>query len=147
MHYYLVVRNNKEKKALVVYVGRNVCDCITDKDIEEITTSLKRIDDTFESYIIEGLEDVKVTDIRIGHLSVLLTFYKELERIKNTNTATTDELTDIIPIYGLIVALTRPNCEMFEWGILTHDGLFNDEKCRFSIPSLKKEGFEIYIWN
>lgn len=133
--YYLVVKDIKNKLALIIELGKYYDDAANDTDVDYITTALDRINDTLNDIDL----DIKVQDLKIKQLAKLAILYEELNNIiYSTNIHT--ELIDVMKVYGLVKGLVNVWHEKdFEWEIMSEYQLFEHNL-------YEEEGYKMIWW-
>ena len=134
---YLVVVDDKEKKVLIVYVGRGYNSEITKHEIDVIERSIEEIDRELEGEVI-NVEDERISNLRIGSLTGLVLIKKLLENIKYSCIRDDADLDAIITLYGLVRKLTYYG--EHNWMIV------DDVKIKDVVKAYEQRGYSVVWW-
>jgi len=139
--YYLVMKDKKYKRALIVCLGKYYDGDVTHEDIKNIDNWLDEIDEILYDDSISELENIKIKDMTIKQLAGLVRIKQLLEKIKyETNIAS--ELWKIMRVYGLVMGLIELwRSENFEWEIVSEYILFEDY-----IDDMRESGYDVWFW-
>lgn len=137
--YYLVIRDRKEKRALVIYLGSGYGSDVSKKDIDKVDDILWKIDEMIEK--VGDVEEKSYRSFRIKDLVDLITIKRLLEEIKY-GTEMSIWLPNIMKVYGLVMVLTDSYDEdRFDWEITT-----SYSYSEIIEQMLKKDGYKIIEW-
>lgn len=136
-YFYLVMKDKKRKRALIVYLGSSL-DVIEKDDIKKVTEMIKGFDDYIEAN--SDIMEVRLLNFTLRDFNVLVNAFDKLMKLKyDYSFATYGSIYATLKIWGLIEALSEEDTD-FE--------IFSDYSDRYStlVEDLQKEGYEVWWW-
>lgn len=138
--YYLVFKNLKEKKAMVIYIGRNMFEYVDEVDINLVINAFDEIMDLYDDEKFVEIDETPLRDLTLAHISKLFMLKHYLDRILyDTNFNGIANFNLIIRVVGLIEALKLDSYD-YEWEIVSDIRL--DEE----INKLQADEYEVWVW-
>jgi len=140
--YYLVVKDNEKKKAIIVDVGYAYDVTVSDEDIRIIDDALNRLENILDELDESEIEDRKYKDFTVKDLTDLLLLKKALDDIRyKTDINLRSDFYSIFRFYGLVSGLVIGwRSEDFDWEVVSETTI--DEY----VERLKKDGYEVIKW-
>ncbi len=136
--YYLVVKDKKKKRALVVDLGKGFSTDTNKQDYEKVAGIINELDELIEDF--ENLDERRYCDLTLEDLQKLLTLKQLVEDLKYSWVA--PDLMGVLVLYGLVSALVPWWKEKdYEWYIVSEYGFAERVE-----DELKEEGYEIIMW-
>lgn len=145
---YLVVKDLKKKRALIVDLGRGYSMDASDNDINLIIDVLREIEEMFENEGFIDVGRVKLSEVTVQQLCYLFRLKQLLEKIMiETDIAYASDLYKIFKVFGLVSGLVFGFDGDYEWEIVNEFRLFGREEFdRGMLGELEQEGYEVWMW-